>query len=76
MKITPNEASQFVEFLQSDRADRYFGRAWLLKSEVLQHVISGKPALCDIARRHDVSPAALSRYHRIARDIFGGMVDC
>lgn len=74
MKITNAEAVRIAEFLQSDFADKYYGRAWLLKSAVLAHVLTGEGTLLAIAEKYKVSPAALTRHHRRARQILASQL--
>lgn len=64
--------SDLIQFLRSKECDRYFGRAFVLKAEVLARHFSGKGTLTDIARRHQVTNAALTRHAKRAAEIWPG----
>ena len=63
--------SKLVTFLESSEADRFFGRAFVIKAAVLAHVKTGKGTLTSIAAKHGVGKSALTRHARRAREIFG-----
>lgn len=63
--------SKLVEFLASPEFDRYFGRATVIKADVLAHFRTGKGTLSAIAKKHGVRKSAITRHARRCREIFG-----
>jgi hypothetical protein len=51
------------------RAQEYFGPHYALKADVLACIISNG-CLADVARKHDVSPQAVTRHAKAVRRIF------
>lgn len=65
-----NEPNNITAWLTSPKAARYFGRGFLIRADVLAHLISGRGTLADIAKVHGVSRQAVHKHARKARVIF------
>jgi len=64
-------ASNLETWLADPRADAYFGRRFVFKSDVLAQVVSGSGTLAEIGRRHNASRQAAYKHAAAARRIFG-----
>ncbi|MGC3958417.1 MAG: hypothetical protein QM813_10885 [Verrucomicrobiota bacterium] len=63
------DAKSFVEFLGTPESDRYFGRTFVVKADVLATLLSGGK-LCDVAAKHRLTKSALTRHAKRARAVF------
>lgn len=59
------------KWFSDPRSDEFFGHGFVLKMAVLEHLISGRRNLAQVARRHGVCKQAAYRHARQARRIFG-----
>jgi hypothetical protein len=63
------DASNLIHWLSDPRGQKFFGRAFKLKADVLVALITGD-RLSDVSREHQVSPEAAYRYARRARALY------
>lgn len=63
--------NNLLSWLKDPRSDEFFGRSFVIKFEVLAHHMTGQGTLAEIARRHGVTKAAMTRHARRARELFG-----
>lgn len=64
--------SGLIDLLTNEKARRYFGRAWVLKVEILAAMQTGARSQSSIAAEYRVSKQAVSRLAKLARAIYGG----
>ena len=63
--------TNLLKWFTDPRCDELFGRAFVLKAEVLARHVTGRGTLTAIARKHGVSKAAMTLHARRVRAIFG-----
>lgn len=73
MKATPpaNNAGSLGDWLTSDAAAGYFGGSFQLKMKILAQVIAGGCSQRSIAKAHGISPQAVNKHARKAREAWG-----
>ena len=58
-----------IDFMSSPATVQFFGRAWLVKAEILIALQRGEP-LAPIAKRHKITVEGVRKQARIARRLW------
>jgi len=69
--LKSNPMTNLEKLLADPRSDEYFGHSFVLKCEVLAHVLTGNDSLPEIAKRRGLSRQAAYKYATKARRIYG-----
>jgi hypothetical protein len=69
-KTNPPDTA-LIARLTDDRAQKYFGRGFVLRAEVLAAIHTGDRSLYSIAKEYGVSCQAVSKIAQRARAIYG-----
>jgi hypothetical protein len=64
-------ANVLIARLTDARAQKYFGRGFALRAEVLAAIQTGERSLYSIAKEYGVSCQAVSKIAKRAREIYG-----
>ena len=67
MKKKPDN---LAAWLTDPRTAKFFGRSFLVRADVLAHLLTGRGTLSDIGRVHGLSRQAVHKHARQARQIF------
>jgi hypothetical protein len=68
MKTPP--PNHLAAWLSDPRAAQYLGRAFVLKIQVLDHLITRRGSLAAIAREHGVTDQAVGKHAKRARRFY------
>jgi AraC-like DNA-binding protein len=69
--VPRGDASYLISSLCDERAVRYYGRSWALRTEILARMKIGTPSLYALATEYGVSRQYVSKLFKEARAIYG-----